>query len=44
MTSDIHSPEVVDWTDLGRETFARGVLEAIAQHESEIFGKALARR
>ena len=39
-----HFIDICHWTDRGRETFARGVLEAIAQHESEILGTALARR
>ena len=39
-----HFIDICHWTDLGRETFARGVLEAIARHEAELLGEALARR
>jgi hypothetical protein len=39
-----HFIDICHWTDLGRETFARGVLEALARHESEVLGTALARR
>jgi hypothetical protein len=39
-----HFIDICHWTDLGRETFARGVLEAIAREESRIVGQALARR
>ncbi len=39
-----HFIDICHWTDLGRETFARGVLEAIGQHEAELLGTALARR
>jgi hypothetical protein len=39
-----HFIDICHWTDRGRETFARGVLEAIARHESELLGQALARR
>jgi hypothetical protein len=39
-----HFIDICHWTDLGREVFARGVLEALARHESEVLGNALARR
>jgi hypothetical protein len=39
-----HWIDVCHWTDLGREAFARGVLEAVAKRESELLGSALARR
>ena len=39
-----HWIDICHWTDLGREAFARGVLEAIANRESELLGTALARR
>jgi hypothetical protein len=39
-----HFIDICHWTDRGRETFARGVLEAIARHESLLLGQALARR
>ena len=39
-----HFIDICHWTDRGRETFARGVLEAIALHEAELLGTALARR
>ena len=39
-----HFIDICHWTDLGREVFARGVLEAIASHESELIAPALARR
>ena len=36
--------DICHWTDLGRETFARGVLEALGGREPELLGGALARR
>jgi len=39
-----HFIDICHWTDQGRETFARGVLEVIARHETELLGSALARR
>ncbi len=39
-----HFIDICHWTDEGRATFARGVLEAIAHDESRILGQALARR
>jgi hypothetical protein len=39
-----HFIDVCHWTDLGRERFAQGVLEALRTREAEIFGRALARR
>jgi hypothetical protein len=39
-----HFIDICHWTDLGREVFAQGVLEAVANHESELLGTAFARR
>jgi hypothetical protein len=36
--------DICHWTDLGRETFARGVLEALARRDAELLAGALARR
>jgi hypothetical protein len=39
-----HFIDICHWTDLGRETFARGVLEALAGRDSLVLESALARR
>ena len=39
-----HWIDICHWTDLGREAFARGVLEVLSGRESELLGTALARR
>jgi hypothetical protein len=38
-----HFIDVCHWTDLGREAFAQGVLEAMARQEPELFARGLAR-
>jgi hypothetical protein len=36
--------DICHWTDLGRETFANGVLEALGRRDSKLLVAALARR